>query len=88
MSKNLSTNLSCRVNASYQGKRSLYFDLPSLYSYRTWNPLLSEFPCKGNHLDTARFVKLLYSATEQESKTLIFIFKQNYYLQTSQILLF
>ena len=43
MSKNLSTNL-CRrlwrVNVSYQGEISLHFDLPSLYSCRTWNPLL------------------------------------------------
>ena len=43
MSKNLSTNL-ChhlqRVNVSNQGKISLCFDLPSLYSRHTRSPLL------------------------------------------------
>ena len=43
MSENLSIIL-CRhlrrVNVSYQGKTSLHFDLPSLYSCRTRSPLL------------------------------------------------
>ena len=62
MSKNLSTNL-ChhlwRVNLSYQGEISLRFDLPSLYSCCTQNPLprtLIRIPVHG----LSRFVELLY----------------------------
>ena len=51
LSKNLSTcRRLWRVNASYQGKRCLHFNLPSLYSCRTRSPLpraLVKIPARG-----------------------------------------
>ena len=62
MPKNLSTNL-CRrlrrLTVSYKGEISLHFDLPSLYSWRTRNPLLWAL-IRILNLDTARFIELLY----------------------------
>ena len=59
ISKNLSTNL-CRclqrLPVNYKGEISLHFDLPSLYSCRTWSPLLWAL-IRIFYLDTARFIE-------------------------------